>query len=70
MIRTPVSSSNVASIGHDAKTNTLEVEFNNGTIYHYFHVSHKVFEEFLEAPSVGKYLASEIKPTYQFAKIG
>lgn len=38
MLRDPVSSSNIASIGYDPGSETLEIEFTNGSIYQYFNV--------------------------------
>ena len=35
MDRTPVSSSNLASVGYDPSTKTLEIEFNDGAVYQY-----------------------------------
>lgn len=70
MQRTPVaSSSNVASIGYDPDTSTLEIEFNNGAIYQYFDVNENVYNELLNASSVGGYLASNIKGKYRFSRV-
>jgi hypothetical protein len=38
MERHSVTSSNVKSIGYDASSSTLEVEFNSGGIYQYYSV--------------------------------
>jgi KTSC domain len=38
MIRKPVISSNLSSVGYDSETNTLEIEFSNFTIYQFFGV--------------------------------
>ena len=46
MERIPVSSSNIASLGYDAATQTLQVEFLSGSIYQYFDVPTNVFEGF------------------------
>lgn len=69
MDRTPVTSSNVASVGYDPDSSTLEIEFNNGTIYQYFDVSEIVFNELKNAGSVGGYLASNIKGTYRYSRV-
>ena len=36
MIRQPVSSSNIRSIGYDSMSSTLEIEFHSGGVYQYF----------------------------------
>jgi hypothetical protein len=69
MERFSVTSSNVASIGYDPVTATLEVEFNNGGIYQYFDVPETIFIEFINADSKGKYLNSMIKGSFRYAKV-
>jgi len=61
MNRTPVSSSNLASVGYDPATNTLEVEFLNGSIYHYFNVPPSIYSGLMSASSHGSYLDQYVK---------
>jgi DNA helicase HerA-like ATPase len=69
MQREPVASSTVASVGYEPETMTLEVEFVNGTIYQYFDVPEGECAGLLAAGSVGKYLSSNIKGRYRYARI-
>lgn len=70
MDRTPVTSSTVASIGYDAQTQTLEVEFTKeGRIYQYFDVPKAVHNAFLASDSKGRFLASQIKGVYRYARL-
>lgn len=69
MERTPVSSSTVASIGYDKSTSTLEVEFNNGSIYQYYSVPEDTYVALINASSHGKYLNQNIKRQYQCQQI-
>jgi hypothetical protein len=69
MQRTPVSSSNIASIGYDKNTNTLEVEFNSGDIYQYYSVPEEVYNGLMNASSHGRYLNQNIKGKYQYQQI-
>lgn len=69
MKRIRVSSSNIAAVGHDSKTQTLEVEFKDGNTYHYFNVPEIVYKGLVNARSVGQYLNEEIKEKYQHKKI-
>ena len=48
MQRTTVSSSNLASVGYDATTETLEIEFQNGAVYQYFSVSVQVYHGLMQ----------------------
>jgi hypothetical protein len=59
--RIRVKSSSVASIGYDAESSVLEVEFLSGSVYQYFKVPEKTFKGILKAKSVGKYFERYIK---------
>lgn len=69
MNREPVTSSNIASIGYDADSQTLEIEFLNGGVYQYFDVPQHVHQELMNASSQGQYLAQNIKGAYRFSKV-
>ena len=61
MNRTPVSSSNIAEVGYEPSTETLEIMFHNGRVYQYFNVLAIVHERLMQASSVGKFFNAEIK---------
>ena len=69
MDRTPVTSSNLASIGYDPRVQILQVEFNNGRVYNYFRVPPEKFDAIMAADSCGKYLNTEIKPNHAVEEI-
>lgn len=69
MERIPVESSNIASIGFDEDSSTLEVEFHSGTVYQYFDVPIGIFEGLLGADSKGQYFAQHIKGYYRYVKV-
>ena len=69
MERTPVESSHVASIGYDSDTSTLEVEFQDGSVYQYFDVPETVFDGFIAAPSKGVYFHQQIRDVYRYARM-
>jgi len=70
MERTSVSSSNIASVGYDKKTSTLEVEFKGGGIYQYYNVPATVHAGFLSAESVGKHFHANVKNGgYKYKKV-
>lgn len=66
----PVSSSNVQAIGYDESTQTLRVWFLNNSIYDYSNVPPMEFEALKNAPSIGSYLARNIKGVYSYSKVG
>lgn len=61
MNRVSVVSSNVAEVGYDPETKTLEVAFINGGIYQYFGVPVSIYNGLRVAPSVGRYLDANVK---------
>ncbi len=70
MERLPVQSSNIYSIGYDPVSQTLEVEFNNGSIYQYYGVPEFIYEDFMNADSKGSYLDHYIKKaSYAYSQI-
>ncbi|NMA45600.1 MAG: KTSC domain-containing protein [Lentisphaerae bacterium] len=68
MNRTPVISSNVASVGYGANTLTLEIKFKNGDIYQYFHVPETVYHELMRANSIGRFVNVKIRYNYRYVK--
>ncbi|WP_312930294.1 KTSC domain-containing protein [Agrobacterium cavarae] len=70
MIRDPVSSSTVISIGYDADTETLEVEFASGTIYQYYNIGSAIYEQLMQAPSKGQYINVYLKNAYPYSRVG
>lgn len=64
-----VNSSNVAAVGYDEDSQTLQVEFNNGSTYQYFDVPKNVFEGLISAGSVGSYLNAHIKGSFRFSRV-
>ena len=68
--RQPVVSSDVASIGYDDATQTLEIEFRATGVYRYFSVPRTVYDALLATPSPGKYFLQNIKGKYAWEKTG
>ncbi|MDQ1921693.1 KTSC domain-containing protein [Massilia pseudoviolaceinigra] len=62
----PVTSSQIAAIGHCADTNTLAVQFfykgAPGNVYHYQNFTAEDYAAFSGAESVGKHFYKNIKP--------
>lgn len=69
MDRTPVTSSNVAEVGYDSPSMTLEVLFLNGTLYQYFDIPEILHQELMQADSIGRFLNSNIKNNYRYTKL-
>jgi KTSC domain len=69
MKRQSVKSSNIASVGYDKKTSTLEIEFHHGGVYQYYHVPEQTYNSFMSANSKGQYFYIYIKENYQYKKV-
>ncbi len=69
MDRVNVVSRNIKSIGYDPSINTLEVEFNSGSIYQYYTVPSSIYEGIMSANSKGTFLNDHIKGKYPYKRI-
>jgi len=69
MERTYVASTNISSVGYDEQTQTLEVEFLNGTVYQYYNVPPNIFEQLMREGSKGRFLNTYIKNAYPYSRV-
>ena len=68
--RISIDSSDIASVGHDPKDNSLYVEFKSGGVYRYADVPAKVYDSLMNAESHGKFFGENIMEAgYEFEKI-
>lgn len=70
MNRDLVASSNIASIGYDPDSETLEIEFTNGSIYQYFNIPGELNEQLMASGSKGQFLNVYIRNAYPFSRVG
>lgn len=70
MIRRPVQSSNLRTVGYDKETKILEIEFIKGGVYQYFDVSESVYLELVSADSKGTYFQKHIRGRFRYRRIG
>ena len=69
MERTPVTSTTLKSVGYDPQTQTLELEFDSGSVYQYDNVPPEVYQGLLEADSLGRYLNENIDKSYNYRRM-
>lgn len=69
MERTPVISTNIKSLGYEASTKTLEVEFNSDAIYQYVGVPEAVFMDLMRASSHGSFLNRHVRGQYEYVRV-
>ncbi len=60
-----LKSSAIISTGYNRSTHTLYIKFNSNSVYRYFDVPAHVFEEFLDAPSHGRFGNQHIYQKYR-----
>ena len=69
MLRTPVTSSHLDSVGYDPHSKTLEIEFNDGSVYQYFNVPERVYQGLMRAYSKGEFFHDYIRDTYSYTRV-
>jgi hypothetical protein len=69
MERQPVTSSNLRSVGYDAKQLLLEVEFQDGATYQYTGVPASAHQALMLAGSKGSYFHANIRDRYPYHRV-
>lgn len=69
MDRDAVTSSNIISAGYDPTSETLEIEFKDGSVYQYYNVSEHLYEQFQSASSKGQFFNIYIKNAVPFSRV-
>jgi hypothetical protein len=69
MERQAVQSRDLAIVGYDSDSSTLEVTFRNGGVYHYSGVPQELYQGLLQASSLGTFFNEKIKDSYPFKRI-
>ncbi len=64
-----VRSRDIALVGYDRETGTLEIAFRGGGVYHYREVPASIYEGLMSAPSHGTYFQKYIRKDYSYTKI-
>ena len=65
-----VTSSNIEAVGYDPDAMELHVRFlKSGETYVYYDLESWVFDEFMQADSKGRYLNTQLKGRYSYAKL-
>lgn len=70
MLRKPVDSATMRTVGYEAKGRILEIEFDSGVVYQYIGVPARVHQELMKAESKGRYFNNEIREVYPYVQVG
>lgn len=57
------------AVGYDRTNQTLQVEFNSGSVYQYASVEQETWESLQTADSTGKFFNREIKGKYECDRV-
>lgn len=63
-----LGSSSVSAAGYDAESRTLAITFKGGRTYRYTEVPQSVFENLLQAKSVGKFVSTSVVGKFALEK--
>lgn len=64
-----LGSRDIALVGFDNETGTLEVVFRAGGVYRYREVPETVYQGLMSAPSHGTFFQQKIKNRYSYVKV-
>lgn len=65
----PVKSSHINAVGYSKEDKELFVQFKTGVIYKYLEVGEEVFNELLNAPSIGSFFHAYIKDRFESVRV-
>ena len=63
-----VSSSNIDSVGYDTTTRKLRIAFKKGTVHDYIDVAPELFNDLMDADSVGKFFHVNVRNKFKSKK--
>jgi len=64
-----VDSTSLRSIGYDAASLTLEVEFRNGSVYQYANVPSELWARFRRAESMGRFFQDHVRDHFETMRV-
>mgnify|MGYP000415686133 CR=1 FL=1 len=70
MQRRYIESTMIDSIGYDASSSTLEIEFKSGAVWQYYDFPESTWYEFDGAESQGRFFHAYIKGHYRETQVG
>lgn len=57
------------TVGYEAQSRILEIEFESGAVYQYLGVPGKTYEQLLAAESKGRYFNSKVRDAYPYVQV-
>lgn len=69
MVRQPLKAVNIISVGYNPVSQTLEIEFHDGSIIQYYDLPNFVYQALISAELPDMYYEQNIKSTYHKMKL-
>lgn len=69
MDRKRISSGNIRSVGYDARSRVLEIEFSSGSVIQYSGVSDEIHRRFVNSPSPGSYFRDNVEENFSSKRV-
>jgi hypothetical protein len=69
MMRIPVKSSTLVSVGYDGQQQVLEIEFKRMSVYQYIGVPRVLHEQLMVASSKGRFFDQKIREKFKTLKV-
>jgi len=70
MQRIPIPSKEITQVGYQERSETLEIKFEPGGVYHFFNVPADVFDGLMNAASKEGYYQSKIGRRFPCSRVG
>jgi hypothetical protein len=64
-----VDSTSLRSVGYDAASLTLEVEFRNGSVYRYANVPSELWARLRRAESMGRFFQDHVRDQFETMRV-
>ena len=69
MHRTAVACEGIAQVGYDDGAQTLEIEFASGSVYDFFNVPPRVYEQLMHSPAKERFYESHVLARFPYQRV-
>ena len=69
MHRTTVGSVGISQVGYDEGAHTLEIEFVSGSVYDFFNVPPKIYDDFMHSATKERFYESNVLARFPYQRV-
>lgn len=69
MHRTAVGSAGIAQVGYDEGSEILEIEFASGSVYDFFNVPPKIYDQLMQSSTKEIYYESNVLDRFPYRRV-